>query len=177
MVARVIPIRPNPPLRPESEVEGLFRMWAPYVAGVAIRLLGRDVDVDDVVQDVFVEAMHGFSRVRDASRIKGWLAAITVRLVMRRLRRRRVALALGLGEEWEPSWLVAPEASPEQKAILAQVYRVLETFSTDDRVAWSLRYLQGERLEDVAALCHCSLATAKRRIARVQSVMEEAFRE
>ena len=33
------------------------------------------------------------------------------------------------------------------------------------RVAWQLRYVEGYRLDEVAGLCHCSLATAKRRIA------------
>src|SRR5688572_10280541 len=37
--------------------EALFRRHAPMVAGMAFRLLGRDEDVDDLVQDSFVEAL------------------------------------------------------------------------------------------------------------------------
>jgi RNA polymerase sigma-70 factor (ECF subfamily) len=41
----------------------------------------------------------------------------------------------------------------------------LGTVPADARIAWALRYLEQEPLEDVARICGCSLATAKRRIA------------
>jgi RNA polymerase sigma-70 factor, ECF subfamily len=176
-VVRLIPSSKQPSLSTGTELERLFHNWTPYVAGVAVRLMGRDQDIEDVIQDVFVEALKGLTALRDPEAVKGWLAAVTVRVGMKRLRRRRIARAIGLGEEWDPTWLTAPEASPEQRTLLVQVYRMLEEFPAAERVAWSLRYLQGERLEEVASLCHCSLATAKRRIARVQSVMEEALNE
>ena len=47
----------------------------------------------------------------------------------------------------------------------------------DQRLAWSLRYVEGEKLEQVAEHCGCSLATAKRRIsaahARIQAELED----
>lgn len=175
MTGRVIPLRREHELAPRSDVERLFRSYGPYVAGVAIRLLGRDHDVEDVVQDVFVEALRGVSGIRDPDKVKGWLAAVTVRVTMRRLHRRRIARLIGFGDRWDPTWLHAPDASPEQRALLHEIYRLLEGFGAAERVAWSLRYLQGEKLEDVAELCGCSLATAKRRIAAVQSVIEEAL--
>ena len=51
------------PLQPSSAVdtESLFASYAPYVAFVAIRILGRDDDVDDVVQDVFEAALRGLA--------------------------------------------------------------------------------------------------------------------
>jgi RNA polymerase sigma-70 factor, ECF subfamily len=158
-----------------SELERLFHNWTPYVAAIAVRLTGRDQDIEDIIQDVFVVALEGIAALRDPDRVKGWLAAVTVRVTMKRLRRRRIARAIGLASDWDPSWLQAEEASPEQRTLLTQVYRLLESFSTGERTAWSLRYLQGERLNEVARLCSCSLATAKRRIAKVQSVMEEAL--
>jgi RNA polymerase sigma-70 factor, ECF subfamily len=175
MSARIIPLRAQESRPPKSDIERTFRTWAPYVAGVATRLMGRDQDIEDVVQDVFVEALRTLGTLRDASREKSWLAAVTVRVAMRRLRRRRIARLMGLAETWDPSWLSAPEADPEQRALLQQVYRLLDDFPPNERIAWSLRYLQGEKLEDVAALCGCSLATAKRRIGVVQAVLEEAL--
>jgi RNA polymerase sigma-70 factor, ECF subfamily len=175
MAARLISINAKRPPGPDDALERIFSLYAPYVAAIAIKLLGRDDDIDDVVQDVFIVAMSGLDQLRDPTRVKGWLSAVTVRLAMRRLRRRRVARAIGLGEQWDPTWLMAPEATPEQRATLHQIYALLEDFPARERLAWSLRFLQGERLEDVALLCECSLATAKRRIGAVQAVIEEAM--
>jgi RNA polymerase sigma-70 factor, ECF subfamily len=176
MVARLISLSPRQ--RAPGHVgsfEHTFALYAPYVGAIAVRMLGRDDDVDDMIQDVFVAAMSGLGALKDPAKVKGWLAAVTVRLSLRRLRRRRIARAIGLGEAWDPTWLLAPEATPEQRAMLHQVYALLEDFPAKERLAWSLRYLQGERLEEVATLCECSLATAKRRIAAVQAVVEEAM--
>ena len=63
-------------------------------------------------------------------------------------------------------------ASPEERVLLSRVYTVLDELPAKERVAWTLRYLEGERLEDVAKLCGCSLATAKRWIARAHSAIE-----
>jgi RNA polymerase sigma-70 factor (ECF subfamily) len=40
------------------------------------------------------------------------------------------------------------------------------------RLAWTLRRVEGLELAEVASLAHCSLATAKRRIAAGDAVVE-----
>lgn len=70
--------------------------------------------------------------------------------------------------------MASSEASPEERLLLARVYAALDRISVDERLAWSLRHLEGERLDEVAALCGCSLATVKRRIASAQQTLKEA---
>ena len=48
---------------------------------------------------------------------------------------------------------------------MSEVYGALDGLPARERVAWTLRHVEGESLEQVALLCDCSLATAKRRIA------------
>jgi RNA polymerase sigma-70 factor (ECF subfamily) len=156
--------------------ELVYRRFAPYVAATAHRLLGRDEEVDDTVQEVFVIAVRGLKKVRDPEAVKGWLACIAVRVVRRRLRWRRARRMVGLDTVHLPS-LVDRSASPEKQALLLQVFDALDGLATSERLAWSLRYLQQEKLEDVAQQCGCSLATAKRRIAAASRKMEEVLHE
>jgi len=37
----------------------LYKRFAPYVAAIASRILGRETEVEDVVQDVFIAALSG----------------------------------------------------------------------------------------------------------------------
>jgi RNA polymerase sigma-70 factor (ECF subfamily) len=101
-----------------------------------------------------------------------------VRLVRTRLRRRRLLRVLGLvqlGEAVDLDAVASSEAGPEARAMLAQVYALLCTMPPDDRIAWTLRYVERHRLEAVAELAGCSLATAKRRIARAQQFLSDHF--
>jgi RNA polymerase sigma-70 factor (ECF subfamily) len=163
---------------PRSEAldpEAVFRRHSGYVATVAHRLLGRDHEVDDTVQDVFVIAVRGIANVRDPGAIRAWLASITVRVARRRLRMRRARALLGLTEPVTYETIPCELASPEQRALIARVYQTLDRLPVAERVAWTLHRIEGETLDSVASLCKCSLATTKRRIQRVTAALKEAF--
>lgn len=158
---------------PLPTVDALFRAYSGYVAQVALRLVGRDEDVDDVVQEVFVVSLKGLDRLRDAAAIKGWLATVAVRVARRRLRLRKLWSAIGLDDAGGGvADAIAPGAGPEDRAVLSRVYAALEELPVDERIAWTLRHVEGEQLEAVAKLCGCSLATAKRRISAAHEKLE-----
>jgi RNA polymerase sigma-70 factor (ECF subfamily) len=69
--------------------------------------------------------------------------------------------------------LIDRRASPDERALLSEVYQVLERLPIDHRLAWTERHLEGEALDQVALLCGCSLATAKRRIAAAQAALDK----
>jgi RNA polymerase sigma-70 factor, ECF subfamily len=162
--------------RPIS-VDEAFRVYARYVAAIGLRMLGRPDEVDDLVQDVFVEAQKGFRSIREPEGVKRWLGRVAVRVAHRRLQRRRrwsfVSVHV-LGTEYDYSVLPDTGASPETRALLARVYLALDALPAEQRIAWALRHVQGERLDEVALMCDCSLATAKRRIAAAHAAILEA---
>ena len=81
---------------------------------------------------------------------------------------------MGLDVPIEYEELVDPALSPEDRVLLTRMYRALDSLPVNQRLAWSLRHIEGERLETVALMCGCSLATAKRRIVAAQKVISEA---
>jgi RNA polymerase sigma-70 factor (ECF subfamily) len=147
-----------------GDLDGLYRRYSPYVAAVATRLLGRDSEVDDLVQDVFLNALAGISRLRDPQAVKGWLAKVTVRLAVRRLRKRRLLQTFQLSSEIDYQQLAAADTSPEQKALLVKVYRALDLMPARTRVIWLLRNLLGEPLHAIVELTACSQSTVQRKL-------------
>lgn len=148
--------------------EAIYRRHVAYVAGIALRLLRNRVEMEDVVQDTFVTALEGLGALRDGAALRGWLAQIAVSKVRRRLRRRRILGFFGLDRadaEATLEALAAPDCTGEVRAELAALDRVLVTLPDEQRIAWTLRYVEGAGLDEVALACSCSLATAKRRIA------------
>src|SRR5690606_9092410 len=151
---------------------------AAFSLSLAVRLHGNTVEVEDVVHDAFIKAYSRLGELRDPAAFRGWLGAIVVRLVRTRLRRRRLLGVLGLASGTDPvdlDAIASPEAGPETRAELAQIYALLQTMPGAERIAWTLRYVERHRLEAVAELTGCSLATAKRRIARAQRFLSEHF--
>ena len=157
--------------------EGLYRRHAGFALGLAIRIQGGASDVEDVVHDAFVQAHTRLADLKDPSAFRAWLGSIVVRLVRTRLRKRRLLGALGLvsPEPVDLDSIASSDATTEQRVLLAQVYALLQTLPASDRIAWTLRYIENHRLEAVAELMSCSLATAKRRILRAQRFLAEHF--
>jgi RNA polymerase sigma-70 factor (ECF subfamily) len=156
-------------------LETIFRRYSRYVAAVALRLIGRDDEIDDVVQEVFLVAVRGMGQLRAPEAVKGWLATVTVRVAGRRLRRRKLRGFFGLDRSPGYDQIAASDAPPDQRALLARVYKLLDELTVSERLAWTLRHVEGEQLDAVARICGCSLATAKRRIASAQAKLDEAL--
>src|SRR5690349_6531810 len=107
-------------------LETIYRAHGAYVARVAFRVLGRRDEVDDLVQEVFVIAMGGLERLREPAAVRGWLATITVRTARRQLRLRKLRSWLFLDDATSYESVAAPGASPEQRALLAKMYALLD---------------------------------------------------
>jgi RNA polymerase sigma-70 factor, ECF subfamily len=163
---------PNPGLG--SALEQAFRTHSPQVATIALRILGRREEADDLVQDVFMKAGKWLSKLNDPSAVRAWLMKVTVRLAWRRLRMRHWRVALGFEGSYDYAEVAHKgRLSPEDSAFLAEVYRILDRMPARERLAWSLHHVDGEKLEDVAERCACSLATVKRWIATAQARLQK----
>lgn len=151
--------------------DAAFRAHAGFVASVALRVLGRPSEVDDLVQDVFLRVLGRLGDLRDPGALRGWLAVITARLARRRLRTRSWKMWLGVDHDYDYAQLADRGASPDDRALLRELYRALDRLPVRQRLAWTLRHVEGFELAQVAAACDCSLASAKRWIAAADAAL------
>ena len=172
---KVLPSTPPPSPGPRDRLAELYTEYARFVAWFASRLLPRQDEVEDVVQEVFVIAAQCLDDLTDPPKIRGWLKTVTLRRAGRLIRWKRVRARFGIAPDARPieDFVVAPGASQEDRAALRELLRTLEGMPTDIRIAWSLRYMHEETIESVAELTGCSVATAKRRIAAAQRIFRE----
>jgi len=161
-----------------AALEILYRRHAAFAINLATRIEGSSRDVEDIAHDAFLRAFERLGDLSDPAAFRSWLGSIVVHKVRSRMRRTRLLSLLGMGRQSEPvdlDALASPEASPHARAQIAQIYALLQTLPSDDRIAWILRAVEGHDLETVARLVGCSLATVKRRITRAQQFLDEHF--
>ena len=139
----------------EAAVRAFYGEHARYVAGVLTRLLQRDQDLDDLVQETFLSALAGLSSLERSSSVRAFLATIAVRKALRlqSLRRRRRRL-LSLF-----SFFGASESNPRTLEPAEAVVDALARLPRDLREPWVLSRIEDWTLPEVAAACRVSLAT------------------
>ncbi len=142
----------------------LFDRYEATVNRLVWRVLGADDAHDDIVHQVFVALLAGVRKVRDAAGLDGWVIVVTVNTVRSEIRRRRIR-RLWLRSEPEAIDLAeAPAPSHEARELLRRTYAVLAHLPADERIAFTLRFIDEQPLTAVAEACGCSLATIKRRL-------------
>jgi RNA polymerase sigma-70 factor, ECF subfamily len=170
-----VPGAASPAAERRLRLDDLFKEHATYVARLAFRLLGRDEEVDDIVQDVFITLFRNLDKIRQSESLRAWLGTTTVRTVRRRLRLRRIGFLLRRKDQVDPLEVEGSGASGEDRAALRNIHIALEKVSVNSRIAWVFRYIEQESIDDIARLCGCSRSTAKRRIADAHRVVRRAL--
>lgn len=145
----------------------VFRHYAPTVGRWAHRLGGPSIDVDDVVQEVFVRVYEHLSGFRGESKLSTWLFQITLNEVRQRKRRERWLGWLKPGEsavEEEPhDEAEAPELSPlarlEQIQDVRRLYQALDGLKEKYRVPLVMFEIDGMTGDDIAELMNVNVST------------------
>lgn len=154
--------------RPGAAAE-LYDRYAGHVQRVVVRVLGFDPELEDLLQEVFVQALNGLSSIEDGSRLKAWLTMVAVHTARAHIRRRARRRWLQFRE---PATLPdVPEAGVdhETRELLAMTYAVLDRLPAKERILLTLRHFDGMALADLAEANGISIATVKRQLDRAQA--------
>ncbi len=152
----------------QAAFAALYQRHARYLAGVVYRLMGDDAELDDIIQETFLQASSALSGLLQPELVRPWLVTIAVRRVHRHLarRRRRWFLFVSLAQ------IGARVSDPADRCEVDDLYDALDRLSKDLRVPWVLHRIEQFSLVEVAHACSVSLATVKRRIAEAERRLE-----
>lgn len=144
----------------------LFRAHRADVTRLVHRLLGGSVDVEDVVQEVFLQVYRSLKDFRFGSRFSTWLYRVTVNVV---LMQRRSARS-------RPTFVDAPEALmardegllPDEQTArarrVAALLRLLDRLSDKKRIVYVLHELEGFSPAEIATIVGAPVLTVRTRL-------------
>ncbi len=146
----------------------LFDRYASHVQRVLLRVMGADGEVQDLVHDVFVQALSCVHQLTEASALKAWLTSIAIFVARGCIRRRKRRSWLRFFPAEEVPEIPVHHANHEVSEALKATYQVFERLPVDERIPLALRLIEGMDLPEIASACGVSLATIKRRIAKAE---------
>jgi RNA polymerase sigma-70 factor (ECF subfamily) len=171
VIRRLIPRDPVPRSSDKLDSAALFAAHADQVAGWAARLGGPMIDVEDVVQEVFVTVHRRLDRFRGEASVTTWLYGITMNVVhhqRRKARRRR-----WFGGHSEPVEPVASQPTPleevERRRRARAVYRVLDEMREVNRTVLVLSEMEGLTGDRIAELTGMKVGTVWVRLHRARA--------
>ena len=141
------------------DFESLYASHAQQVARWVARLGGTDIDVDDVVQEVFVAVHRQLPGFRGESQVSTWLYRITANQVGERRRRDRWRRWLGGSADDVAGHLPSPTLTPvealERREVSARVYKILNSMNERYRtlvILFELERLSGQEIAELTGM-------------------------
>jgi len=157
----------------------LFLVHRADVARLVHRMLGASSDLDDVVQEVFLQVHRSIKDFRGNARFTTWLYRVTVNVVLmhRRSARSRPVFADA------PEGHIAQDGRPlpdEQVARIARIrafYRLLDRLSEKKRIVFVLHELQGIAPAEIAKIVGAPVLTIRTRLFYARRELAQMLRE
>lgn len=153
-------------------IRKLYDDHAPRMARLLRRILGEDPELADLLQEVFIHALRGLKKLEDPEILSSWLGGIAINVARAtiRSRSRRRSLRERFLRPEEPTL----PANADTSFALAEAYRVLGKLPAEERIAFSLRHLEGMTVIEAADATGTSPSTFKRRLARAEETFGKA---
>jgi len=156
----------------------LFLAQRGSVHHALFRILGHNRDLEDLIQDAFLEIFRALPSFRGESTLSRWCQTIATRVAYLAISRRRpMTVDLALVED-----TVVDDADTERQVVLREatrrLYAALERIETKQRVAFALAVVDGRSLAEVAELTDSTVIAVKTRVWRARKdLMKRASKD
>jgi RNA polymerase sigma factor (sigma-70 family) len=166
-------LKKAPALTDASDVpascEQAFREYGQNVARWARHLGGAELDVEDVVQEVFMVVNRRLSAFRPEARFSSWLFEITRKTVANHRRRHKHRMGQSDdGLDRLPALVGDPAAEMERRQSVARFYAALDRLPEKYRTVLVLYELEGMSAQEIAELRDLKIGTMRVHLSRAR---------
>ena len=154
----------------------LFRRHRSRVHACLYRVLGGNRDMDDLLQEAFIQVFQSLRGWRAEASLATWIDRVSVRVAYRYLsqRGRRIQTDVLADDEAVPG-IEGPGARRQlARDGVKRLYEVLDELGPAARLAFTLHEIDGRPLAEVAALVGSSVTATKLRVWRARKKLEAA---
>jgi RNA polymerase sigma-70 factor, ECF subfamily len=156
----------------------LMLRWERPIYALAYRVIGREEEARDVVQETFLRAYRGLRNFRGQAKFSSWIYRIALNLCRDWIRRERRAPIAATPEGVDLVELAAEREPAESiEDLIARndmsrvVARAMARLPEEQRTAIILKEYHGMTFQEIADLQGCPLSTVKTRLYQGLSVL------
>lgn len=158
--------------QPEAQLE-LFHSHKGRVHAILYRILGNNREMEDLVQETFLEVFRSLPQFRGEARLGTWISCICSRVAFGFIARRKpssididTTTELATGEQGSDEVASAREAT-------RRLYRVLDKLDNHQRIAFALHVIDGRSMKEVATMTDATVVATKSRVWRARREVEK----
>ncbi len=161
----------------QVDFDTVYREQRGRVLATVRGVIGASDELEDVVQQVFIEIHRCLPRFEGRSRLSTWVYRISVNVALQHLRKKKRKRWLMLGSAGDEDVRMVGEADPtsrlEGRALLREVYRSVNKLPDKKRVVWTLHELQGLAPQQIAEVLEIPMNTVRSRLLSARNSLQQ----
>jgi RNA polymerase sigma-70 factor (ECF subfamily) len=158
----------------------LYERHRTDVARLVWRMLGARGDLDDVIQEVFVQVYKSLKDFRGQSKFSTWLHRVTVNVVLMHRRAARSRPVFTEEPPPEPSLRshdILPDEDADRRERVRAFGRLLDRLADKKRIVFVLHELEGIAPTEIARIVGAPVLTVRTRLFYARRELEEMLHE
>ncbi len=154
----------------------LFRRHRGRVHACLYRVLGTNRDMDDLLQEAFIQVFQSLRGWRAEASLATWIDRVSVRVAYRYLsqRGRRIVTDPLVDDDAVPGGEEPGARRQLARDGVKKLYAVLDELPPAARLAFTLHEIDGRPIHEVAELVGSSVTATKLRVWRARKKVQEA---
>ena len=149
------------------EFAALYERYKRRVYGTVLHIVGQGDEVEDVVQNVFLQIHRSLGRYKGQSLLSTWIYRISVNVALQHVRkrkRRRLFIRFMPGDYESESSGVDIRYQNDTREVLRGLYQALDKLSEKKRTVFVLYELDGLPLDVISDICQIPVNTVRSRL-------------
>ncbi|MGQ0732410.1 MAG: RNA polymerase sigma factor [Acidobacteriota bacterium] len=162
----------------KDSFDQLMRRWERPIYALAYRIIGREDDARDVVQETFLRAFRALPGFKGQAKFSSWIYRIALNLCRDWMRRQRRTRTVPTPEGVDLVELASEQGPVEsieelvaRRQVSAVVAEAMAELPDEQRTAIVLKEYHGLTFQEIADLQGCPLSTVKTRLYQGLSVL------
>lgn len=143
----------------------LVERYQKEVLNLAVRMLSNIPDAEDATQTAFISAWQGIKRFRGGN-FRAWLLRIVANACRDQLRRRKRDVEVPLPDVFQDIAAMSVENEVLSREMVNELQKGLARLPYEQRLAVTLRDINGLSYEEISLVMNCSLGTVRSRLSR-----------
>jgi RNA polymerase sigma-70 factor (ECF subfamily) len=149
----------------------LYKLYSKSMFNVCFRIVGREEDAEDAVQEGFISAFRNLDSYRGDATFGAWLKRIVVNKAINILKKRRFEM-MPENELWDVAEGEAP-AEYKEELTVERVKEAIQQLPDGYRSVLSLYLLEGYDHQEIAEIMNITESTSKSQLNRAKNKLKE----
>lgn len=153
----------------------LYRLYAKGMYNICLRMVGRESDAEDLLQNSFIDVFSKLHTFRYQSSIGAWIKRIVVNNCINFLKRKRIYFE-DLNNAYEYEFSHQDDDLGGGKVNVDAIKKALFQLPDGYRVVFSLYSLEGYDHKEIAQILNVTEATSKSQYSRAKKKLKELLK-